>query len=353
MIVETVRLLITLALTAAGYAVGSSAWSVGVLDGGTSNSSVVGAVIGAGAGYVIGGVLGRFFRSSLDDTSRWGSSWSGPQLFAGAFGLVVGLVVGAVVSVPIVALVKPPMVAWPMAGLVVFLLTVAGARVFMARADDLLPVAGLSARRPMVAHQLTDSGYLLDSSAAIDGRVLQLARQTIIAGRMWVPTFVIDEIQSLADAADQTRRKKGRRGLEIIEALRDAPGLDVAVLEEQVPEVEDVDAKLIALAQRIPATLVTTDHNLAKASELRGVVVLNPQSLSDSLKSPVNAGDTLPLALVKAGAEAGQAVGYLDDGTMVVVSEAADRVGSDVDVEITGTTRTAVGRMLFARLTAS
>lgn len=348
MIVEIIRLLITLALTAVGYQAGLSVDSAN-----PDTARVVGAILGAGTGYVLGGVLGRLFRRSLDkmpDVVVPRSS--GPELFAGAFGLVVGMLVGVVAAAPLVIFVRQE-VGLPLAVLIVLLLSVAGARLFSGRADEILAATGLSRRGGLVTRSLDQSGYLLDSSAAIDGRVLQLVRLGLLRGRLWIPEFVIDELQGLADAKDRDRRRRGRRGLDVLEALRDVQGSDVAVLEASVPEFEDVDAKLIAVAGRAEASLVTTDHNLAQAAAARGISVMNPQTLSEALKTPVATGDRLHVRVSRAGSEPGQGVAFLDDGTMVVVEDAAGLVGSDVEVEVTTATRTAVGRMLFGRLVES
>ena len=176
-----------------------------------------------------------------------------------------------------------------------------------------------------------------------------MSRAGLLPGRVWVPEFVLDEMQGLADAVDRTRRRRGRRGLDVIEAMRGSEGSQVYILEETVPEFEDVDAKLLALAMRAQATLLTTDHNLAKAAGARGIPILNPHSLAESLKPVAAAGDRLRLAITKTGSEPGQGVGYLDDGTMVVVEAGAELIGTDVEVEVTSVTRTAVGRMLFGR----
>jgi uncharacterized protein YacL len=189
----------------------------------------------------------------------------------------------------------------------------------------------------------------MDSSAAIDGRVLEMSRLGLLPGRLWVPEFVLDEMQGLADAVDKTRRRRGRRGLEVIEAMRGSEVSQIYILEETVPEFEDVDAKLLALAMRAEATLITTDHNLAKAAGARGIAVLNPHSLAESLKPAVAVGDRLTVGVSKTGSEPGQGVGYLDDGTMIVVERGADLIGTELEVEIVSVTRTSIGRMLFAR----
>jgi len=345
-IVEAVRLLITLALTALGYQLGSN-----VEVPNTDTAPVFGAVLGAGIGYVLGGVLGRGFRKGLEVVpERVAERSSGPELFAGAFGMVVGLIVGVILAVPIIFF-MPPAVAWPLASLVVLVTASLGTRLFASRTDDLLAVTGLRRRGTLVSRSLDhpERAFLLDSSAAIDGRILEMARAGLLPGRIWVPEFVLDELQGLADAVDKTRRRRGRRGLEVIEAMRGSEVSQVYILEETVPEFEDVDAKLLALAMRAEATLITTDHNLAKAAGARGVSVLNPNSLAESLKPVVATGDRIHVDITKSGSELGQGVAYLDDGTMIVVEGGGDLIGTGIEVEIISVTRTSIGRMLFGR----
>lgn len=346
MIVEAVRFLITVALTAVGFQLGSNT-NVSTAE----TAPIVGAVLGAGIGYVLGGVVGRGFRKTLEVVpGRVAERSSGPELFAGAFGMIVGLVVGVVIAVPIIFFV-PAAVAWPVASLVVLIAASLGTRLFATRSDDLLAVTGLRRRGALVSRSLDhpERAFLLDSSAAIDGRILEMSRAGLLPGRVWIPEFVLDELQGLADAVDKTRRRRGRRGLEVIEAMRGSDSSQVIILEETVPEFEDVDAKLLALAMRAEATLLTTDHNLAKAAGARGISVLNPHSLAESLKPAVVTGDRLLVDVTKTGSEPGQGVGYLDDGTMVVVEGGADLIGSPAQVEIISVTRTSVGRMLFGR----
>lgn len=351
MVIEGVRLLITLVLTAVGFQLGE----VFVdrypdVAGVSSTPSVIGAVLGAGLGYVGGGIFGRGFSARLDTVpERLTARVSGPSLFAGAFGLVIGLLLGSILSIPIVVFL-PSVIGWLVAALVVLLITLAAIRIFTARADDLLAVAGLRRRGPLRSLSLEEGerANLIDSSAAIDGRLLALVQSGLIEGRLWVPAFVVDELQGLADAGDSGIRKRGRRGLEALEALHGTTA-ELIVLEESVPEFEDVDAKLLELASQTRARLITTDYNLSKAAELRGVIVLNPGVLGEKLKPIVSTGEILSVTISKPGKGAGQGVAYLDDGTMIVVEEAGDRVGEDMEVVVTSTTRTAIGRMLFAR----
>jgi uncharacterized protein YacL len=190
---------------------------------------------------------------------------------------------------------------------------------------------------------------VLDSSVAIDGRIVDVARAGFLHGRMLVPSPVLAELQGLADAGDDTRRAKGRRGLEVLDVLRREPGIDVEVLDEEVPGVPEVDAKLVRICLDRPAALLTLDTNLARAASLAGVRVLNLHALALALRPPVGAGDEVTVLLSKPGKESGQAVGYLDDGTMVVVEQARSSVGRDMSVRVTSVLTTANGRMVFAR----
>ena len=345
MIVEATRLLVTLMATTAGFMVGNN---IG------DSSAIVGATIGAGLGYVLGGAFGRLFRRALDVApAALGPRISGPELFAGAFGLGLGLAVGLILSVPAVIFL-PPEVGWPLAALLVFLVAALGGSIFAARADELMASVGLRPRLPIASHRLDadPKAFLLDSSAAIDGRILDLARSGLARGRFWVPAFVVDELQAIADSGDKHRRRRGRRGLEVVEMLRHVPGVELAILEETVPEVEEVDAKLLVIAERSEATLVTTDHNLAMAAEVRGRTVLNPHSVAESLRAQASPGDLIEVTIEKVGSEPGQGVGYLDDGTMVVIEQAGAAVGREVRVEVSNAVRTQMGRMLFGRMAA-
>ncbi len=351
MVVESVRLLITLIFTAIGFRLAPDVLSSALPDQAES-AGVVGAVVGAGVGYVLGGIVGRQLRIGIEKAPRnVAPDLSGAELFTGAFGVIFGIVVGAVLALPAVLLL-PAVVGLPLAGLIVFILAAVGARLFASRAEDLIGAVGLKARSPLVSRSLEgpDRSYLIDSSAAIDGRILDLVRSGLVEGQVWIPGVVLDELQSLADSGNQTTRRRGRRGLDVITALQDEPLMDVSVLEETVPEMADVDAKLIALCERSSSRLVTTDHNLAKAAELRGVLILNPNVVAEAVKATVEVGQLMRVPVSRKGSEPGQGVGYLDDGTMVVIEGAAASLGQELDIEITSTTRTSVGRMLFARV---
>ena len=190
---------------------------------------------------------------------------------------------------------------------------------------------------------------IVDTSVAIDGRILDVVRAGFLHGELYLTSPVIGELQAFADAGDDVRRSKGRRGLEVLESLKREPGIDVVVLDDTVPGVPEVDAKLVRLAIDRDAALLTLDTNLAKAAGIAGVRVLNLHALALALRPPVTAGDEVTVLVTKTGKEPGQGVGYLDDGTMVVVERGREFVGHEVLVQVTSVLTTANGRLVFSR----
>ena len=189
---------------------------------------------------------------------------------------------------------------------------------------------------------------LLDTSVIIDGRIVEIVASGFVDGTLVVPRFVLGELQMLADSADSIRRARGKRGLEVLERLR-AVARDFQVVDHQV-EDHDVDAKLVTLARRRNAKILTNDYNLNRVAKLQGVEVLNVNELSNAVKAVALPGEEMAVSIVKDGKEQNQGVGFLDDGTMVVVENGRDRRGEQVGVEVTSVLQTAAGRMIFAKL---
>jgi uncharacterized protein YacL len=190
---------------------------------------------------------------------------------------------------------------------------------------------------------------LLDTSVLIDGRIEALGQTGFLAAPLVVPRFVIDELQTLADSGDKLKRAKGRRGLGIVSKLQENAALDISIDDTEV-QGRSVDHKLLALAGEQKLRILTTDYNLDKVAKIQGVTVLNLNDLAGSIKPQVIPGEHLQVEIVKRGEAAGQGVGYLPDGTMVVVEEAAELVGSDIDVLVTNSLQTSAGRMIFGKL---
>lgn len=195
----------------------------------------------------------------------------------------------------------------------------------------------------------TEETCLIDTSAIIDGRLLDLCKTRFVVGRLVVPRFVLKELQMVADSGDPIKRSRGRRGLEILNQLRSVEAIDVRIHEEDLPSIVETDAKLVKLAQMLGTRIVTNDYNLNKVAELQGVSVLNVNELAQALRPVVLPGEILDIKPIKEGKEAHQSIGYLDDGTMVVVENGRQFIGQNIRAMVTSVLQTAAGRMVFVR----
>jgi len=194
---------------------------------------------------------------------------------------------------------------------------------------------------------------LLDTSVIIDGRIADILDTKFVEGRIVIPRFVLRELQQIADSQDALKRNRGRRGLDILNKLQKNSKLNVKIQEEDFPEIKDVDAKLVKMAQLFGAKVVTNDFNLNKIAELQGVTVLNINELANALRPVVLPGETMEVRISKEGKEYNQGVGYLDDGTMVVVDNTRHLIGQVAKVVVTSVLQTSAGRMIFAKLEES
>ena len=201
----------------------------------------------------------------------------------------------------------------------------------------------------LARHDRGEEAYLVDTSAVIDGRLLDLCKTRFIEGRLIIPRFVLKELQAVADSADPIKRSRGRRGLEVLNQLRQLTSVDVRIHEEDIPGIPETDAKLVKLAQLLGARIITNDFNLNKVAELQNVSVLNVNELAQALRPAVLPGETLEIKPIKEGKEHHQAVAYLDDGTMVVVENGRSLIGQHVRGLVTSVLQTAAGRMVFVR----
>lgn len=193
-------------------------------------------------------------------------------------------------------------------------------------------------------------GKILDTSVIIDGRIADIVETGFLSGTLIIPQFVLQELQHIADSPDQTRRVRGRRGLDVIRRLQQEDLADVRIEQQDFDNLNDVDAKLVALALRLNAKVVTNDYNLAKVAEVQGIRVLNINQLANALKPVVLPGEILRLQILKEGKEQGQGIAYLEDGTMVVVENASRYLGREVEVSVTSILQTTAGRLIFTTL---
>lgn len=201
-----------------------------------------------------------------------------------------------------------------------------------------------------VAPKAEDKAYkLLDTSVIIDGRIADICDTGFIEGTLLIPVFVLEELQHIADSSDVLKRTRGRRGLDILQRIRQSTKVKVEITNVYFDDIAEVDSKLVRLGQQVGGKIITNDYNLNKVAQLRGVEVLNINELSNAVKPVVIPGETMHVTIVKAGKEPGQGVAYLDDGTMIVVENGYHHMNESITVEVTSALQTAAGRMIFAK----
>lgn len=194
------------------------------------------------------------------------------------------------------------------------------------------------------------SVIVVDTSVIIDGRIVDICKTKFIEGKLVVPRFVLKELQQIADSSDPIKRQRGRRGLEVLNSIQKDTGMGVTVNEDDFPEISEVDAKLVKLAKLLDGRVLTVDFNLNRVASIQGVKVLNINELANALKSVVFPGEVMDIKLIKEGKEHNQAIGYLDDGTMVVVEDGRKLLGHQVKVVVTSVLQTQAGRMIFTKI---
>ncbi|MFA4916197.1 MAG: PIN domain-containing protein [Syntrophales bacterium] len=191
---------------------------------------------------------------------------------------------------------------------------------------------------------------ILDTSIAIDGRIADICDTGFIEGKLIVPRFVLNELQHIADSSDTMKRSRGRRGLDILNRMQKSGDVSIEIIDQDFPKIKGVDAKLVALAKEKNGKIITNDYNLNKVAELQGVKILSVHELANALKPVVLPGEVMAVKIIKEGKESGQGVAYLEDGTMIVVDDAQQYQGTNVEIMVTSVLQTTAGRMIFAEL---
>jgi len=270
-----------------------------------------------------------------------------PDLVAATAGLLIGLLVAAMVGLFLRGL------PWYLGFVISLILAVVfaywGVTLGLNRRDEMMALflgsrggggAG-GAKRPVPT-------TLLDTSVIIDGRITDIAHTGFIENRLLVPHFVLAELQYIADSSDTLRRNRGRRGLEVLNLLQKEPLVNIEFIDDDVPDVTEVDAKLIRLARKRQANIMTNDYNLNRVAQLEGVKILNINDLANALKPVVIPGEEMEVSIIKEGKEPNQGVAYLDDGTMIVIENGRRYMNQTLAVVVTSVLQTAAGRMIFA-----
>ncbi len=306
-------------------------------------------ILGSLIGYLFGGILGRElslvmrrFEERLQDTAP-------TDIVLGALGLLLGLLAGVLVGTT-VRDVQPKWVSFVSQSALLALFAYAGLGVALMKRKDIARAFPRLNNPAPSGEDASQRVFYLDTSAVIDARFRELALSGWLEGKLLVPRFVLAELHTLADSSEDVRRARGRRGLDLLETLR-GDGTSIEVFEVDFPEFTDVDDKLMHLAAETRGTLVTVDHNLTKVARVRELGVLNLNELATALKPSFLPGETLLLLVSRVGKEPDQGVGYLDDGTMVVVQGGRELIGAEIQVEVTSVLQTSAGRMVFAKAT--
>jgi uncharacterized protein YacL len=279
-------------------------------------------------------------------------SVSTQTLASGLTGLVVGLIIAALLTFPLSLLPQPFGKILPFVAVLLF--GYLGVAVFVMRQADLFSIFRIASNKS--GEEVSTSGQpasrtvLLDTSVIIDGRIADIARTGFLVGTLLIPRFVLNELQFIADSSDSLRRQRGRRGIEVISQLQKDTSTPLRISDMDVEGVREVDDKLVVLARQLRCPILTNDYNLNRIAELQGVSVLNVNELANAVKLVFLPGESLEVNVIQEGKESGQGVGYLDDGTMVVVEDGRSFLNKKINVTVTKVLQTAAGRMIFARM---
>lgn len=312
----------------------------------TLGLGLVGALFGLVATPYFTTIPIRWLRTFLVRVSAEG-------LLTGLTGLVMGLLVAALLTFPLSMLPAPFGGVLPFIAVLIF--GYFGVALFSMRQTDMLNVIASLVNRGGETSgssgwgQTANRTILLDTSVIIDGRVSDIAKTGFLPGTLLIPRFVLNELQYIADSADGLRRARGRRGMEVLAELQKVSAVTVRISDIDVDGVREVDDKLIILARQMKCPILTNDYNLNRVAELQGVTILNINELTNAVKSVVLPGETMGIQIIQEGKEMNQGVGYMDDGTMVVVENGNRYIGHTKPVTVTKVLQTAAGRMIFAK----
>lgn len=270
-------------------------------------------------------------------------------VLGGAIGLIISLIIANLLTYPFLKdIIDNNLAALSIYVLLNIFLGYTGLSVGMKKGDEFTPEYFHRFFSGSL-HASNGIDKVVDTSVIIDGRIADICETGFIEGTLIIPQFVLRELHYIADSSDPVRRVRGRRGLDVLKRLQSQPFVDVRILDKDYPRIKGVDAKLVELAKERKCKIITNDANLYKIAELQGVKVLNINELASSLKPIVLPGEVMNICVLKEGKEEGQGIGYLEDGTMVVIDNARKYIGQKLDVTVTSVLQTPGGRMIFSR----
>lgn|GEM_PF-32765 len=299
-------------------------------------------------GGIFGFALGGFVFRQIELTAERLRVMSAREKIALIGGLVTGLLLTVLVSIPLILIIAQKLIAIGISLLMGIALTYLCTAAALSMKEEIhLYMPPPPAEDDKIPQDLFK---ILDTNVIIDGRVADVAEAGFIEGRIYIPGFVLDELQHIADSADSLKRQRGRRGLDVLEQMKKNTELTLRTYDRLAPAGEEVDARLVRLAKALNGALVTNDYNLNKVASLQGVPVLNINELANAVKPVVLPGEDLQVTIVKEGKEPTQGIGYLEDGTMIVVAGGRTHIGETVGVKVTSLMQTVAGKMIFAQL---
>jgi uncharacterized protein YacL len=325
-------------------------WLGGLSDSNTALYTVVLTLVGA----LFGLIITPYFTTRPARGLRALMARLSPEtLFSALLGLVAGLLIAALLTFPLSTLPDPFGNILPF--LAVLLFGYFGVLLFVMRQADIIGVLRSifgrhtgDATQPGSSYQPAKT-ILLDTSVIIDGRIADIAHTGFVPGSLLIPRFVLNELQYIADSPDSMRRQRGRRGMEVLSALQKEPNISVRISDIDVEGMREVDDKLVVLARQLKCPILTNDYNLNRVAELQGVTILNINELANAVKSVVLPGELMSIQIIQEGKEANQGVGYMEDGTMVVVESGNKFINQTKMVTVSKVLQTAAGRMIFAK----
>ena len=301
--------------------------------------------------YFLSLFIDRGMISVIDGFERNIEKLTVTEFLFGTLGLLVGLVFATLIGVPISRI---HFVIGPILFILIDLIgALVGIKIFIKRKDDILnlltSIKKNGIRDKKNKHNEKICPKILDTSVIIDGRIFDICQTGFVEGPLVIPGFVLNELRHISDSADGLKRNRGRRGLDILNKIQKELSIETQIYEEDFPEIAEVDAKLLKLAQVLNGKVVTNDFNLNKVAEFQGVPVLNINELANAIKPVLLPGEEMKVVVMKDGKEASQGIAYLDDGTMIVVEGGRKFISEEIMVVVTSVLQTAAGRMIFAK----
>ncbi|HEB12077.1 MAG TPA: hypothetical protein ENI11_00155 [Actinobacteria bacterium] len=350
MLIQLIKFLFILAGAVGGYQLTIETGWPGT-DLNKNTVIIISMITGSGLGYIFGGLIGTRLSRLISRIEDRMLSIPITALILGTAGLATGLSLAYLMTAPF-ALIEASLPRKIMTVFVYIFLVWLSVHIVLSRRAELKNLFNLNEPSMKLDQdeQQSIGDKLLDTNIIIDGRIIDLAHTGFLEGRLLVPRFVLHELQTIADSADSLKRNRGRRGLDILNSLQVDFNLQISITEIDYPDIVGVDAKLVCLAKETGASIITNDYNLGKVAQLEGIKILNLNDLAGAVKVVVLPGEEMVTKIIREGKELGQGIGYMEDGTMVVVDGGVDYVGKSVNLQVTSVLQTPAGRMIFTKI---